>query len=166
MEPSPRLEESLKQAIDRLWVEDDPESERALRLLRRMLDTMFPSDHPLTHEQAIRAGEKVVKAVYIHSHMDEETFDVARVMKCSIGVPETDGSNIPTCSYNVLYRESDTRFADAEMLERMGRTGGHRLLRGGSEATPRRHLPLISPLRSEGGRGGGNGGQEPKEGRS
>ena len=31
--------------------------------------------------------------------------DVARIMKCSIGVPEVDGSNIPTCSYNVLYRE-------------------------------------------------------------
>jgi uncharacterized radical SAM superfamily Fe-S cluster-containing enzyme len=51
--------------------------------------------------------------------MDEENFDVARVMKCCVGVPETDGSNIPTCSYNVLYREKDGRFADPKKLERM-----------------------------------------------
>ena len=49
-------------------------------------------------------------------------FDVARVMKCCVGVPETDGSNIPTCSYNVLYREKDRRFADPKMLDRMEKT--------------------------------------------
>jgi uncharacterized radical SAM superfamily Fe-S cluster-containing enzyme len=54
--------------------------------------------------------------------MDEENFDVARVMKCCVGVPEVDGSNIPTCSYNVLYREKDTRFADPDMLQRMERS--------------------------------------------
>ena len=48
-----------------------------------------------------------MKAIYIHSHMDEENFDVARVMKCPVGVPQDDGGNIPTCSYNVLYREKD-----------------------------------------------------------
>src|SRR5947209_14922373 len=61
-------------------------------------------------------------ADYIHSHMDEENFDVARVMKCCVGVPEADGSNIPTCSYNVLYREKDRRFAAPEMLRRMEQT--------------------------------------------
>jgi uncharacterized radical SAM superfamily Fe-S cluster-containing enzyme len=43
-------------------------------------------------------------------------------MKCCVGVPETDGSNIPTCSYNVLYREKDQRFADKDMLNRMEKT--------------------------------------------
>ncbi|CAN5898127.1 hypothetical protein BH11MYX2_BH11MYX2_30480 [soil metagenome] len=110
LEPSPRLEESLKQAIDRLWVEDDPESARTLRLLRFMLDTMFPSDHPLTHEQAIRAGEKVVKAVYVHSHMDEETFDTERAVDCCDSNCYADGSTIPVCNYNVLYREKEAKF--------------------------------------------------------
>jgi hypothetical protein len=40
-------------------------------------------------------------------------------MKCPVGVPQEDGGNIPTCSYNVLYREKDARFADAAMLHRM-----------------------------------------------
>jgi uncharacterized radical SAM superfamily Fe-S cluster-containing enzyme len=51
--------------------------------------------------------------------MDEETFDTARVKRCPVGVPEPDGSNTPTCSYNVVYRERDGRFADPAMLARM-----------------------------------------------
>ena len=34
-------------------------------------------------------------------------------------MPEADGTNIPTCSYNVLYREKDARFADPKMIARM-----------------------------------------------
>ena len=75
---------------------------------------------PILQRQKI--SERSTRAIYIHSHMDEENFDVARVMKCCVGVPETDGSNIPTCSYNVLYREKDQRFADKEMLQRMEKT--------------------------------------------
>jgi uncharacterized radical SAM superfamily Fe-S cluster-containing enzyme len=110
LEPSPRLEESLKQAIDRLWVEDDAESARTLRLLRRMLDMMFPSDRPLTHDEALRAGERAIKAVYVHSHMDEETFDVERAVDCCDSNCYADGSTIPVCNYNVLYREKEARF--------------------------------------------------------
>jgi uncharacterized radical SAM superfamily Fe-S cluster-containing enzyme len=113
LEPSPRLEDSLKQAIDRLWLEDDEESARTLRLLRRMLDMMFPSDHPLTHDQAIRAGERAVKAVYVHSHMDEETFDVERTVDCCDSNCYADGTTIPVCNYNVLYREKEAKFNTA-----------------------------------------------------
>ena len=63
-----------------------------------------------------KIAERAVKAVYIHAHMDEESFDVQRVMKCPIGVPEADGTNIPTCTYNVMYRERDARFADPAAL--------------------------------------------------
>jgi hypothetical protein len=84
-----------------------------------MLLEMFPSDRTLTPDQALRVSERWVKAIYIHSHMDEESFDVARIMRCSVGVPEVDGSNIPTCSYNVLYREKDARFSSKETLTNM-----------------------------------------------
>ena len=113
LEPSPKLEESLTQAIDRLWVEDDEESARTLRLLRRMLDMMFPADHPLTSDQAIRAGERAVKAVYVHSHMDEETFDVERTIDCCDSNCYADGTTIPVCNYNVLYREKEAKFNEA-----------------------------------------------------
>ncbi len=112
LEPSPRLEESLKSAIDRLWAEsddDDVEVKRTLRLLRNMLDTMFP-DHPLSREEALRAGEKAIKAVYVHSHMDEETFDTERAVDCCDSNCYADGTTIPVCNYNVLYREKEAKF--------------------------------------------------------
>jgi uncharacterized radical SAM superfamily Fe-S cluster-containing enzyme len=80
---------------------------------------MFPSERRLSILERQKIAERTVKAIYIHSHMDEENFDVARVMKCPVGVPQEDGGNIPTCSYNVLYREKDARFADPKMLHRM-----------------------------------------------
>ncbi|MGE5182862.1 MAG: radical SAM protein [Acidobacteriota bacterium] len=125
LEPSPRLEDSLKQAIDRLWVEDDDESARTLRLLRRMLDTMFPPQ-PLTPDQAIRAGERAVKAVYVHSHMDEETFDVERTVDCCDSNCYADGSTIPVCNYNVLYREKEAKF-NAEPARWGTKQGGQRV---------------------------------------
>jgi uncharacterized radical SAM superfamily Fe-S cluster-containing enzyme len=125
LEPSPRLEESLTQAIDRLWLEDDEESARTLRLLRRMLDAMFPSDHPLTADQAIRAGERAIKAVYVHSHMDEETFDVERTVDCCDSNCYADGSTIPVCNYNVLYRDKEAKF-NVEPARWGSKQGGRR----------------------------------------
>jgi uncharacterized radical SAM superfamily Fe-S cluster-containing enzyme len=60
----------------------------------------------------MREAERRTKAIYVHAHMDEETFDTDRVRQCPVGVREPDGSNIPSCSYNVLYRERDGRFRE------------------------------------------------------
>jgi 7,8-dihydro-6-hydroxymethylpterin dimethyltransferase len=122
IEPRERLEEVFRGIIDDLWADPGgvPESGAVLGTLRRLLDEMFPPGRPpLSILERQKIAERSAKAIYIHSHMDEESFDVARVMKCCVGVPEVDGSNIPTCSYNVLYRERDTRFADPQMLRRM-----------------------------------------------
>jgi uncharacterized radical SAM superfamily Fe-S cluster-containing enzyme len=129
IEPRERVEEVLRDAIDRLWSDPDSaeESERVLSTLKRLVQTMFPGDQALSVRERRRAGERAIKAVYIHSHMDEENFDTARIVKCSIGVPLEDGGNLPTCAYNVIYREKDERFADPSMLTRMAE-GKKRLL--------------------------------------
>ena len=122
IEPRERLEEVFREIIDDLWADPDrvPGSDAVLKTLRRMLDELFPSGRaPLPMKERQKIAERSTKAIYIHSHMDEESFDVARVMKCCVGVPEVDGTNIPTCSYNVLYREKDARFAAPAMLSRM-----------------------------------------------
>jgi uncharacterized radical SAM superfamily Fe-S cluster-containing enzyme len=145
LEPSPRLEESLKQAIDRLWLDDDgtegSEAGRALRLLRGMLEAMFPSDRPLTREEALRAGERTVKAVYVHSHMDEETFDVERAVDCCDSNCYADGTTIPVCNYNVLFREKEARF-NAEPATWGQRSGGQRAFPS-SEVPKRLQLPVL-----------------------
>ncbi len=122
LEPSERLEESLRSAIDRLWLEeDDPESARGLRLLRILLDTMVGRD-PAT---ALRASEKLVKAVYVHSHMDEETFDTERAVDCCDSNCYADGTTVPVCNYNVLFREKESRF-NVEPAQWGTRKGGQR----------------------------------------
>jgi hypothetical protein len=115
----------MRAAIDRLWARDDAESERALRLLERLLRTMFPSDRPITRAQALAAGEQAIKAIYIHSHMDEETFDTERAADCCDSNCYADGTTIPVCNYNVLYRETEAKF-NASPVEWGTRVGGQR----------------------------------------
>lgn len=108
LEPSPRLEQALRAAIDRLFVRED-DVERPLRILKSLLASMFPR-RPISRAEALRVGERAAKAVYVHSHMDEDTFDVERLAECCDSNCYADGTTIPVCAYNVLYREKEPRF--------------------------------------------------------
>ena len=110
LEPTPALEESLRAAIDRLWSEGGDDSERTLKLLRRLLLEMFPGGRSVSRRDALRAGERAIKAIYVHSHMDEETFDTERAADCCDSNCYPDGTTIPVCNYNVLYREKEAAF--------------------------------------------------------
>ncbi len=127
MEPGPKLEEVLGGVINDLWAsgEEDDTTTSVLRTLRSLLERMFPNGGlPYAEQQVI--AERSAKAIYIHSHMDEASFDTDRIRQCCVSVPSADGGSIPTCSYNILYRERDRRFAErpAEQLVRFhdGRT--------------------------------------------
>jgi len=110
IEPGRRLEEALQEAIDRLWAEGGDEADRALRILRSLIDKIFPKNRPISREEALRACEVASKAVYVHSHMDEETFDTERVARCCDSNCYADGRTVPVCSYNVLYRDKEEHF--------------------------------------------------------
>lgn len=58
----------------------------------------------------LRVGERAVKAVYIHSHMDEETFDTERARAYCDSNCYADGTQIPVCNYNVLFREKEQHY--------------------------------------------------------
>lgn len=109
LEPSARLERAILDAIDRLWSSELPDGERTLRILKDLLRRMFPR-RALPRAAALRIGEQAVKAVYVHSHMDEETFDVERAALCCDANCTADGRTIPVCNYNVLYRDKQPRF--------------------------------------------------------
>jgi tetraether lipid synthase len=110
LEPTESLEAAFRTAIDRLWTSDDPDAERALGLLKRLLGDMFPTGRPLERAESLRRSERAIKAIYVHSHMDEESFDVERAMLCCDSTSYPDGTTIPICNYNVLYREKETHF--------------------------------------------------------
>jgi uncharacterized radical SAM superfamily Fe-S cluster-containing enzyme len=124
IEPSPALEAAVQDAVDRLWVERPAGADRMLGLLRRLLDAVFPR-RAVSRAESLRASERAVKAIYVHSHMDEETFDTERAMQCCDSNCYADGATIPVCNYNVLYREKEARF-NRHPLAWNERRGGQR----------------------------------------
>jgi uncharacterized radical SAM superfamily Fe-S cluster-containing enzyme len=110
LEPGPEMELVLTDVINRLWVGETEceDADAVLRALKRIANELFAAD--LTDLERMRAAERSTKAVYLHAHMDEETFDTDRIRQCPVGVREADGTNVPSCSYNVLFRERDRRY--------------------------------------------------------
>ncbi len=110
MEPTARTEELLSDVIGRLWAGDIAceQVDEVLCALKRMLSEVFSVS--LSQQERLRKSESFTKAVYLHTHMDEESFDTDRIRLCSVGMPNSDGTNIPSCAYNILYRERDPRF--------------------------------------------------------
>ena len=86
-------------SIDDLWADPDRaarERGACCATLKRLIERDVPAGRPLSILDARRRSPSARrKAIYIHSHMDEETFDVARIMKCCVGVPEADGTQHP-----------------------------------------------------------------------
>lgn len=110
LEPEARLQRALQEAIDRLWCEETPEAEHILSLLKRLLSRIFPMGSTISHAEALQISEQAIKAIYIHSHMDAENFDAARVAYCCCADCFADGSIIPVCNYNVLFRDKQPQF--------------------------------------------------------
>jgi uncharacterized radical SAM superfamily Fe-S cluster-containing enzyme len=110
LEPTPKLQNALQEAINRLWSEGGPDSDRTLAVLKRLLREVFPGDRRITREEALKRSERAAKAVYVHSHMDEETFDTERAVQCCDSNCYPDGTTVPVCNYNVLYREKEKSF--------------------------------------------------------
>ena len=133
LEPTRALEAALHDAIDRLWAGDESdEAVRTLAALRTLLDQLFPPGRALDRQEALAIGEQAVKAIYVHSHMDEETFDTERAAECCDSNCYADGTTIPVCNYNVLYRDKQPEFMTTP------RTWNQR--RGGQKHF---HLPVL-----------------------
>jgi uncharacterized radical SAM superfamily Fe-S cluster-containing enzyme len=113
LEPTARVEATLADITTRLWAGDLPceDPPAVLGALRAFVDDVFAPE--LAAGERLRRAEARTKAIYVHAHMDEETFDTDRIRQCPVGIREPDGRNIPSCAYNVLYRARDGRFREA-----------------------------------------------------
>lgn len=81
-----------------------------LGVFRALIEQLYPSDRRLDAFARQRLAESAVRTVYIHAHMDEDTFDCSRAMLCPDLVPAEPGRLIPACTYNLFYRMQDERF--------------------------------------------------------
>lgn len=112
----------FRDAIDQLYADGRTEH---LAALRRLVDQLYPAGGKLDEFARQRIAESSVRTVYVHAHMDEDTFDCSRAMLCPDLVPAEPGRLIPACTYNLFYRMKDERFyIDG------GRTAGHTVAHG------------------------------------
>jgi uncharacterized radical SAM superfamily Fe-S cluster-containing enzyme len=108
MRPGERLEGELRAAIDRLWSEGkDPQM---LSALRELLTEVYPAGRSLSAFERQRLAEQKIKTVYVHAHMDEDTYEVGRAMRCPDQVPVHAERLVGACNYNLFYRQKDPRF--------------------------------------------------------
>ena len=94
-------------AINQLYAQGKTEH---LQVLRRLVEDLYPADRSLGPFERQRIAESAVRTVYVHAHMDEDTFDCSRAMMCPDMVPAEPGRLIPACTYNLFYRMQDERF--------------------------------------------------------
>lgn len=97
----------FRDAINQLYADGRTEH---LTTLRRLVDQLYPRGGKLDEFVRQRIAESSVRTVYVHAHMDEDTFDCSRAMLCPDLVPAEPGRLIPACTYNLFYRMKDERF--------------------------------------------------------
>ncbi len=100
-------ESFFRDVINDLYAQGD---RRQLKLFREMIDTLYPPGVVLDVFERQRVAERLVRTVYVHTHMDESNFDCSRAMMCPDLVPAAPGRLIPACTYNLFYRMKDERF--------------------------------------------------------
>ena len=126
LEPGPRTEARLQDVINRLWAGDIDcaDDDEVLRVLKRLVNEVFAPDS--TPSGRLTVAERSTKAIYVHTHMDEESFDTERIQRCCVSMPGAHGQTTPSCAYNILYRERDPRFIaePAPALVQLGRGRG------------------------------------------
>ena len=105
-----RLEDEdafFRDAMNDLYARGEAEK---LKVFRRLIEELFPPGGAPSVFARQRIAESAVRTIYIHSHMDEDTFDCSRAMLCPDLVPAEPGKLVPACTYNLFYRMQDSRF--------------------------------------------------------
>lgn len=108
LQPGDDSQDVFRAAIDRLWAAGD--DAKLLPAIKGLVERIFPSGQSLSRAARQAVAEESLLAVYIHSHMDEDTLDLARLVACPDQVPDPEGRLIPACAYNLFYRQKDPRF--------------------------------------------------------
>ncbi len=97
----------LRDGLNQLYARGETE---ALRVFRGIVEKLYPADRELSAFARQQLSDACVRTVYVHAHMDEDTFDCSRAMTCPDLVPATPGRLIPACTYNLIYRMEDERY--------------------------------------------------------
>jgi hypothetical protein len=111
--PTDELGAHLRLAVERRW--SDGERPALQLAVKDLLEHLYPPGETLTVHQRQRRAEQRVKTVVLHAHMDEDTYELGRAVRCPDQVPVLAGDGgprrlVPACNYNLFYRQRDERF--------------------------------------------------------
>jgi len=112
-QPDDSHEELLRQMIDRVWSDKGniDHSTELLETLTRLVDELYPEKGRLSDADRAAVVQRSVRNVFLHNVMDDHCLDAAVLRKCTSMQVLPDGRMIPHCSYRVLHRATDPRFA-------------------------------------------------------
>lgn len=104
---NPDVEGTFNDVINKLWSKQgaDPDVSTGLKVLRHLIERLFPKGRPLTAAEFKARSAGLVKVVLVHSYMDGLNFDIGRTRMCISRTVLPDGRLIPTCAYNVIHRK-------------------------------------------------------------
>lgn len=108
LDPARDFSREFLDGLNQLWAEGVGED--MIMELKQLVSRIYPPDRRISLKERSALVEKNVKMICIHPHMDEDNFDLDRVSRCGDLVPDENGTMIPACSYNLLYRQKDPRF--------------------------------------------------------
>ena len=100
-------EDSFRHIVNELYSRGAKDE---LKVFRELVELLYPAKGRIDAFERQRLAETCVRTVYIHAHMDEDTFDCSRAMMCPDLVPLREGGLAPACTYNLFYRMQDGRF--------------------------------------------------------
>ena len=103
----------FREAIDNLYARGETVN---LAVFRKLVEDLYPGGRALSEFQRQGLAESAIRTVYIHSHMDEDTFDCSRAMLCPDLIPTEPGRLVSACTYNLFYRQQDPRFYAENLL--------------------------------------------------
>ncbi len=103
-------EQLIQDAIYDLWSAQSitADSDAVLKSLKAIYNKYNQQD---CCQPIWKQNEKNIKAIFIHSFMDELDMTISRIRKCCTHYALPDGRLIPGCAYNTVHRYRDQRLA-------------------------------------------------------
>ncbi len=80
-------------------------SKSILSILNKMINSLYPEGKSLSPFERQKMAENLIKSIYIHAPMNEDTFDVSRVIRCGDFIADKNQALIPACTHGYLTNE-------------------------------------------------------------
>jgi len=94
-----KIKSELEEAANRIGAEGG--NENLFQGVKNLITDLYPPDKALSRFEKQNFWGKNILTIFLHAYMNEDTFDLARIVACPEQVLEPGGRMIPACLYNL-----------------------------------------------------------------